>query len=186
MARSDCNTHLHDASSSTRTARARAAVAALLAFAALVGCKSAPPAPPKPIDVQVNVVAAADLNPNRNGRASPVFLRVFQLRDASKFLNAEFDEATLHSDTVLAGVVIAREERMIEPATTVALPLKIDPETRLLGVVAEYYDVSNSQWRATSPTPEGGLLTLFKSQSLVIQLGRQAVTVAAQAPSKSK
>lgn len=182
MARPDCNTRAHDATSRAR----RAALLALVACAALAGCKSTPPPPPKPIDVQVNVVAAPDINPNRSGRPSPVFLRVFQLRDASKFLNAEFDDATLHSDTVLAGVVIARDERMIEPATTVALPLKIDPETRLLGVVAEYFDVANSQWRATSPTPEGGLLTLFKNQSLVIHLGRQAVTVTTGAVSKGK
>lgn len=171
-----------------RGRRAWAGAALLALGIALGGCKSAPPPPPppKPIDVRVSVVAAADLNPNRSGRASPVFLRVFQLRDASKFLNAEFDDATLHSDTALAGVVIAREERMIEPATTVALELKIDPDTRLLGVIAEYSDLANSQWRATSPAPPGGLLMLFKDQSLVITLDRQAVTVAARAASKGK
>ena len=132
------------------------------------------------------MIAAPDVNPNRSGRASPVFLRVFELRDPSKFLNAEFDEVTLHADTALAGTVIGREERMVEPASTVVLALKIDPGTRLLGVVAEYSDLANSRWRATSPAPVGGLLAMFKDQSLVINVDRQAVSVTAVPVGKGK
>jgi type VI secretion system protein VasD len=158
--------------------------------AMLAGCAHAPPPapppPPQPLDVEVRVIAAPDVNPNRNGRASPVFLRVFELRDPSKFLNAEFDDVTLHADTTLAGTVIGREERMVEPASTVVLSLKIDPGTRLLGVVAEYSDLANSRWRATSPAPVGGLLAIFKDQSLVINLDRQAVSVAAVPVGKGK
>jgi type VI secretion system protein VasD len=158
--------------------------------AMLAGCAHAPPPPPppppQPLDVEVRVIAAPDVNPNRSSRASPVFLRVFELRDPSKFLNAEFDEVTLHADTALAGTVIGREERMVEPASTVVLALKIDPGTRLLGVVAEYSDLANSRWRATSPAPVGGLLAMFKDQSLVINVDRQAVSFAAVPVGKGK
>jgi type VI secretion system protein VasD len=155
----------------------------------LLGCKHAPPPPPpppQPLDVEVHVIVAPDVNPNRSGRASPIFLRVFALRDPSKFLNAEFDDVTLRTDTTLAATLIAREERMVEPASTVALTLKIDPATRLLGVVAEYSDLANSRWRATSPAPAGGLLALFKDQSLVINVDRQAVSVVAVPIGKGK
>jgi len=158
--------------------------------ALLLGCAHAPPpAPPplpQPLDVEVRVIAAPDVNPNRNGRASPVFLRVFALRDQAKFQNAEFDDVTLRADTTLAASLIAREERMVQPASTVLLTLKIDPATRLLGVVAEYSDLANSRWRATSPAPAGGLLAMFKDQSLVINLDRQAVSVVAVPAGKGK
>jgi type VI secretion system protein VasD len=158
--------------------------------AMLLGCAHAPPpAPPplpQPLDVEVRVIAAPDVNPNRNGRASPVFLRVFALRDPGKFQNAEFDDVTLRADTTLAASLIAREERMVQPASTVLLTLKIDPATRLLGVVAEYSDLANSRWRATSPAPAGGLLAMFKDQSLVINLDRQAVSVVAVPAGKGK
>jgi len=170
-----------------RRGRQIAGVLAVL-VAMLTGCAHAPPPPPpppQPLDVQVRVVAAADVNPNRNGRPSPVFLRVFELRDSSKFLNAQFDDVTLRADATLAGALIGREERMVEPGATVLLALKIDPQTRLLGIVAEYSDLANSRWRATSPAPVGGLLTLFKDQSLVISLDRQAVSAAA-VPGKGK
>jgi type VI secretion system protein VasD len=163
-------------------------LAVLAALLVLAGCAHAPPPlpppPPQPLDVEIRVIVAPDVNPNRSGRASPVFLRVFALRDPSKFLNAEFDDVTLHADTTLAGTLIGREERMVEPGTNVLLALKIDPATRLLGIVAEYSDLANSRWRATSPAPAGGLLTLFKDQSLVINLDRQAVSAAAVAKGK--
>lgn len=171
-----------------RRGRQIAGVLAVL-VAMLSGCAHAPPPPPpppQPLDVQVRVVAATDVNPNRNGRPSPVFLRVFELRDPSKFLNAEFDDVTLRADATLAGALIGREERMVEPGSTVVLALKIDPQTRLLGIVAEYSDLANSRWRATSPAPVGGLLTLFKDQSLVISLDRQAVSAAAVPVGKGK
>jgi type VI secretion system protein VasD len=176
-------------SDSTAARRRRGRLFAVLLPWWLTGCAHAPPPPPPPppqaIDVEVRVIAAGDINPNRSGRASPVFLRVFELRDASKFLNAEFDDVTLHADTTLAAALIAREERMVEPNSTLKLDLKIDPQARLLGVVAEYSDLANSRWRATSPAPAGGLLTLFKDQSLVIRLDRQAVSAAA-VPAKGK
>jgi type VI secretion system protein VasD len=164
--------------------RARVTVLATLA-AFIAACAHAPPPaplpppPPQPLDVEVRVIVAPDVNPSPSGRASPVFLRVFELRDQAKFLNAEFDEVTLHADTTLAATLIGREERMMEPGSTVVLALKIDPATRLLGVVAEYSDLPNSRWRATSPAPAGGLLAVFKNQSLVIHVDRQAVSVAA-------
>jgi type VI secretion system protein VasD len=162
----------------------------LVTLAALLsGCAHAPPPPPpppQPLDVEVRVVVAPDVNPNRSGRASPVFLRVFALRDPSKFQNAEFDDVTLRTDATLAATLIGREERMVEPGSTILLTLKIDPATRLLGVVAEYSDLANSRWRATSPAPAGGLLALFKDQSLLIHVDRQAVSVVAAPVGKGK
>lgn len=127
------------------------------------------------------VIAAPDLNPDRTGRPSPALMRVYQLRDPGKFLNAEFDDLSLRADATLAATLIGREERMVQPSTSGELVLTIDPATQLLGVVVEYSDLANSRWRAASPAPDGGLLALFKDRKLIIKLDRQAVTVVAAA-----
>jgi type VI secretion system protein VasD len=157
----------------------RAALTGLLVTSVLVmtGCKSKPPAvePPKPITVVVSIAAAPDLNPNREGRPSPVFLRLWVLRDGTKFLNAGFDDVTVKSDQVLAGTLIGRDERMVQPGAVVRIPLEIPPEARMLGVVAEFADLPASRWRAFTPLTEGGLSQL-KGHTLLVSLGRQSVS----------
>ena len=106
-----------------------------------------------------------------------MFLHVYQLRDSGKFLSSGFDGVTAQADTVLAAETVSRDALMVQPGSHTALHLTIAPETRLLGVVAEYRDLPNSQWRATSPAPDGGLVTLFKKQTLAIQLGSRSVAV---------
>jgi len=155
---------------------------------ALAGCKSAPPPPPpppKPVTAVITIVAAADVNPNSSGRASPVLVRLLQLKDGANFSSAGFDDITSRGDQVLAADLVARDQRMVQPGTTVSVSLQVPPETRLLGVVAEYSDLANSQWRGASPAPEGGLLTLFKDHSLLVTVNRRAVAVTV-APPKGK
>ena len=150
----------------------------LIATLALVACKSKPPPVeiPKPIIATVSIVVAQDVNPNRDGRSSPVFLRLFLLRDGGKFLNAEFDDVTAKADQVLAASLVGRNERMVEPGSSVKITLEIPPEARMLGVVAEFSDLPNSRWRAATPVAQGGLLSQFKGQTLLISVGRSSVS----------
>ncbi len=145
----------------------------------VAGCKSKPPpAPeaPKPIIAVVSIVAAPDLNPNREGRPSPVFLRLLLLRDGTKFLNAGFDDVTLKSDQVLAGSLIGRDERMVQPGAALKITLEVPPEARMLGVVAEFADLPASRWRTATPLADGGLLSQFKGHSLLVSVARQSVS----------
>jgi type VI secretion system protein VasD len=155
-----------------------ALLSVLLATLALTACKSKPPAVviPKPIIATVSIVAAQDLNPNRDGRPSPVFLRLLLLRDGGKFSSAEFDEVTAKADQVLAAALLGRDERMIEPGSSVKITLEVPPEARVLGVVAEYSALPDSRWRAVTPMAEGGLLSQFKGHTLLVSVGRRSVS----------
>jgi type VI secretion system protein VasD len=159
----------------TRTA----GIALLVTFAAAgAACKSKPPPVeiPKPITAVVSIVAAPDLNPNRDGRPSPVFLRLLLLRDGARFLNAGFDDVTAKSDQVLSASLLGRDERMVQPGSAITVTLEVPPEARMLGVVAEYSDLPDSRWRAATPVTEGGLLSQFKGHSLLVSVGRQSVS----------
>ena len=150
----------------------------LLATLALGACKSKPPPVeiPKPIIATVSIMAAQDVNPNRGGRPSPVFVRLFLLRDGGKFLSAEFDDVTAKADQVLAAALVGRNERMIEPGASVKMTLEVPPEARMLGVVAEFSDLPNSRWRAATPLAQGGLLAQFKAHTLLVSVGRNSVS----------
>ena len=158
--------------------RAAGMVLLALAAVALAACKSKPPPLeiPKPITASVSIVAASDLNPNAQGRPSPVFLRLLLLRDGTKFLNSEFDDVTAKSDQVLAAALLGRDERMVLPGSQVTVTLEVPPEARVLGVVAEYSNLPESRWRTATAVTEGGLLSQFKGHSLLVSVGRQSVT----------
>jgi len=168
----------HKATASKASLRAADIVAWLMLAAVIAACKSKPPPVeiPKPITAVVSIVAAPDLNPNREGRPSPVFLRLLLLRDGAKFLNAGFDDVTIKSEQVLAASLIGRDERMVEPGAAIKVTLEVPPEARMLGVVAEFSDLPDSRWRASTPITEGGLLSQFKGHSLLVSVGRQSVS----------
>jgi len=151
------------------------AALALSGLLILAGCGSKPPAvpeQPKPIAVSVSVIASPDLNPNREGRPSPVFLRLLVLRDGTKFLDAGFDEVTGKLDQTLAGSLIGRDERLVQPGVTLKIPLEIAPEARMLGVVAEFADLPASRWRASTALTAESL----KDHTLRVVVGRQSVS----------
>ena len=175
--------------------RARAASPWILTGAAaavlLVACKSAPPAPPPPQPVVVHLQAAADLNPDSTGRASPLVVRVYQLRQDTAFLGADFFTLYDHDKESLAADLVTREEYTLKPGDARDLQMKFDPQVRLLGVLAAYRDFRNAQWRAlyTLPAPavkKAPLVPMpFKKKEappamLQVTFAKAAVKIAAQ------
>lgn len=105
----------------------------------------------KPSRVEGSIAAAAGLNPSVNDRPSPLLLRVYELRNATAFNQADFmglyqsDQATLSADLVV------REEIMLQPGESRPFNRQLSPETRFIGVVAIYRNLERATWRALVP-----------------------------------
>jgi type VI secretion system protein VasD len=99
------------------------------------------------------VIADRNVNPDVNGIAKPVLLRIYELRAAASFERAGFldlqdkDEAQLGSDFV------AREEFLIQPGERRVLERKGNPDVRAFGLFAAYRDLERSTWRSTIDSP---------------------------------
>ncbi len=142
------------------------------------------PAPAVPTDVQLSIVASPDVNPDSSGRASPVQVDVYQLRDAGAFMSADFDAVTTQAASTLGSALLDMQKKMVPTGASVVLPLKIDPQTRMLGVVAEFSDLSGGHWRITSALPTGGSRKASKTQTLRIRVDHQTVSVVTGAAGK--
>ncbi|MEO8345034.1 MAG: type VI secretion system lipoprotein TssJ [Betaproteobacteria bacterium] len=126
----------------------------------LVGCASPPPPKPvEPTNLVIIVLARADVNPDIRGRASPVSLRMFELKSGAAFQTADFfalydrDQATLGPD------MLGREELILKPGETQTITRKANPETRYFGVIAAFRDLERSVWRTSvpvAPPSDGG------------------------------
>ena len=166
-------THMQgDTHSPRRRRMAGCRAVAILAgcSAALAGCASAPP-PPPPTVINITMTAAPDVNPDSQGTASPLQLRIYQLGSAANFNNAEFfpvyrkDAATLGTD------IVKREDFELSPGTSKSESLKPDAPVKAIGVFGGYIDYQNAAWRGSAD------IMANRTTDIVIAAGAHGLTV---------
>ena len=121
---------------------------ALVAF--MLGCA---PAPKKPSVADVAVIVAKDVNPDTNGRPSPIIVRTYELKSLAAFDAAHVYGLLERDKEVLGGDLLARDELPLKPGERRDMKKTLQPDTRFLGVTAAFRDVEHSKWRATTPLP---------------------------------
>lgn len=147
------------------------AAAAMLA----AGCGSAPP---KPAVAKARITASADVNPDREGRPSPVHVRIFQLKEDGAFMGADFWALVDKEQETLGPSLVQRLEFDLTPSESKEFELKIAPEARVLGVMAEYADYRNAQWRVVAQAPNKTLLDLVKKDRVTFEIAKDKVAIA--------
>lgn len=132
----------------------------------------------KTVKVKTAVTAVEGLNPDYQGRPSPVNIIVFQLVSADAFANADFFSLFEPEAAVLGGDMLARTQMLLQPGETREWVAEFSKETRFVGVVAAFRDIENAQWRATVELPQKGFIgKFFKKNKLRIAVDSLAVTV---------
>jgi len=106
---------------------------------------------PPPTTVSVTLTAAADVNPDRNGRASPLMVRIYELRSAGVFESSDFFTLLEQDRAVLGSDQTARWEYQLEPGESMELDATFQMGSGFVGVVAAYRDIAHARWRAIEP-----------------------------------
>lgn len=121
-----------------------------------MGCSSPQPAAPPPpatpvvldpVTLQVTLIATDDVNPDTRGRASPLSIRIYELRSRSAFDAADFFSLYDREQATLGTELLAKEQYILRPGDTQGYTRKAQTETRFLGVVAAFRDLEGSTWR---------------------------------------
>lgn len=141
-------------------------MALTISIGALLGCASSP----KPTEVTGSITASAKLNPSVNQRPSPLQLRIYELKSATAFGNADFMSLYQRDQAELGAELVAREEIVIAPGETRRYSKTLAPEVRFIGVVASYRDLEKARWRSVVPVQPG------KKQQLTIQADELAIS----------
>ena len=148
----------------------------LLAVALLlIGCAGAPP---KDIVLKGDLIASMDINPNRDGRASPVTILIYHLKSSDAFLAKDFFNLYKSDSGALADDLIQRIDMQIQPGQQLPIASEFDPETTHIGVLAAFRDIDNADWRAVVALPDVGLkdkLNPFSKKKLVVNVERLTV-----------
>lgn len=148
----------------------------------LVGC--AGPRASMPAPYTVVITADEGLNPDRNGKATPVQVKIYRLRGASAFNTADFFTLYEKDDQFLGGELVSKEVVMLQPGEAKVVMGKASTDERMLGIFVAYRDLDKAVWRGVAPLPvpkELGRFSVFSpsfdSAYVNVKVGPNKVTV---------
>ncbi|MDD2058589.1 type VI secretion system lipoprotein TssJ [Pseudomonas sp. GD03860] len=148
-------------------------IAMLACLMLLQGCQRQAPAEPLPPFTPVKSLwleAALDVNPNLYGRPSPVLLTVFQLNDASAFMQADLAQLLGDAPPHEAAWRVQRTFQL-RPGESRIYHFEAEAGLRQIGVVVHYQDPDSAQWRATQD------FQARSPEALRVSLARQHVAI---------
>ena len=132
----------------------------------------------KTAKVKTAITVAEELNPDYQGRSSPVNIIVFQLSSADAFQSADFFSLYEPEAATLGDDLLGRTQLLLQPGEVREWTADFDKETRFIGVIAAYRDIENAQWRATVELPTKGFIGRFFSKNkLRIAVDTLAISV---------
>lgn len=121
------------------------AAALLLLCTLLAACSSLSPYS-STTKLALELQGSDRLNPDLNGRPSPIVLRLYELKRPVAFENSDFFALYQRSKDVLAQDLVAEEELSLRPGEEQQLQLSVKPDSRYVGVLAAYRDLPESRW----------------------------------------
>lgn len=107
------------------------------------------PAAPNPTILDLYFTTGTHLNPDIEGRASPLVIRFYQFKAVDKFNTSDFF-ALYDNDTVILGPdMVFRKELEIMPNSSRQMSLEINPDARYFAVFAAFRNLDTAQWKAS-------------------------------------
>ena len=137
----------------SRCVALRHAVSCVLVAALLAACAS----PPKPTLVAASLQAAAALNPDARKRASPLVVRLYELKSTAAFDTADFVSLYERDRATLAADMAAREEFVLRPGETLKWDKTVAADTKFIGVMAAFRDIERARWKSVVAIKPGVL-----------------------------
>ena len=116
------------------------------------GCglfKKKPKPPPEPTYVTLNFEASGDINRNISGSASPVVLRIYQLKSYTTFEKADFFSLFEEDDQLLGKDLLDKEEILLKPHEKKTVFFEPSEETEAIGLFAVFREYKEAQWKAS-------------------------------------
>ncbi|NRH42693.1 MULTISPECIES: type VI secretion system lipoprotein TssJ [Pseudomonas] len=117
-----------------------------LCLALLLGACTSQTAP-APTRLDLILSGADDLNPDLNGRPSPLVVRLIELKKPVSFENADFFALYENAKQTLAPDWVAEEEIELRPGEARQLKLRVQDDSRYIGIYGAYRNLSGTQWR---------------------------------------
>jgi type VI secretion system protein VasD len=131
-----------------------------------------------PVQVRTKISAAADMNPDAAGRASPLVVRVYGLRTDPEFSKADFFALYDREKETLSASMTNFQEYVLQPGESREVRVPMSRDARYVGVLAAYRDIRGARWRVVSRAPRKRWTDMFSRDVITIGAGRSSITLA--------
>ncbi len=132
----------------------------LLLAAALSGCAATESKLPVPYELAFD--AGSDVNPDSQGRPSPVQITVYELTSTSAFQSTDYFALQADARKALGGDLLETQQLTLHPGTAETLRRPGHVGAKALGIVAGYRDLDGSQWRMLIDLPASRSTNIYK------------------------
>ena len=106
--------------------------------------------PPPEATLQITVAASPLINPDLDGRPSPVVARFYQLGSVEAFKQADFSQLYEADEKTLGKSLLGRLDVILTPGGIQVYSIKkLNPETTFIAVVVGFRKFDGAKWRAT-------------------------------------
>jgi type VI secretion system protein VasD len=130
-----------------------------------------------PVRAKTYLQAEGDLNPDATGRASPVVVRVFELKSDAEFAAADFLALYERERETLGSSLLSRQEYVLKPGERNELWLPVPRDTAYIGVVAAFRDIRGTKWRTVVRAPRKRFTDAFSRDTVRILAGHGGITL---------
>ncbi len=129
------------------------------------------------------MLAKDTVNPDDKGRASPVLVRVYELKTENAFENADYFTLEKADKTLLTQDLLVRDEFILRPGESRDIERKLNPDTQALGFLVGYRELGKATWRAVYKLPPAPEAAWYRAAiparkiKLQVSLDQQSITI---------
>ena len=103
-------------------------------------------------DVTLTFKTAKNINPDDSQKASPLFVRFYELKSKSIFEKAEFIDLYERDDEILAKDLVSKKElKRLTPGETREETFVLDPDTKYIALFSEFLRYEDSKYQVIVP-----------------------------------
>lgn len=110
-------------------------------------------------DLQIDFIVDADINPDELGKASPLFIRMYELSTKKMMKKSDFIEIYERDKEVLgADLVTVHKLKRFKPGESRTEHFVLDKKTHYVGLYAEFLDFKDSKYKLIIPVVANNVL----------------------------
>lgn len=110
-------------------------------------------------DLKLEITSSKDINPDEQGKPSPVFIRLYELTGAQAFEKASFIDLYERDEEILGDTFIAKQElKHIVPDQVRSERFVLSKGTRYVALFAEFYRYSDAKAKVVFEVTESNLV----------------------------